>query len=149
LNSYRWLQVYDRVQYVYTAAIWRPRCLNEPNGKPKNMKALYRVGPDDTTTPAIALQRRFQITVVEETAKANLDYPARPKDVIKICTYGYSNWTLFSEPSFEGISHCLSHPTEMDCSHNSDIGLPGIGSAIRGCDLSTETIAKMKMDFAS
>jgi len=114
------------------------------------MTALYRVGPDDTSTPAIAFQRQFQITVVEKTAEANLDYPpVIPSQGIRFCTYGYSNWTLFSEPNFEGISQCVSHSREMDCFHNGEIEIPSVGSTIRGCDLSTETIEKVKVNFAS
>jgi len=129
-------------------ANWPPFCLNEANGEVKNMTALYRIGPDDTSTPAIAFQRRFQITVVEKSAESNLDYPPHPSQGIRFCTYGYSNWTLFSENNFEGMFHCLSHSREMGCSHAGQIGLPSVGSAIRGCDLSTETIAKMKVNFA-
>jgi len=141
------LQVYDgENKSAYTAFIRPPRCSNENTRKPKNVTALYRVGPDDTTIPAIAFQRGTQITVVEEAAKANLEYP---EDGIRMCTYGYSNWTVFSQPNFEGISLCISHSTEMDCSRRSKLALPSVGSTIRGCGLSTETIAKMKVDFAS
>jgi len=141
--------VYEGVEFSYLAAIWPPRCLNEPNGAVRNVTALYRVGPDDTSTPAIAFHRRLQITVVEKIAEANLDYPPHPSQGIRFCTYGYSNWTLFSEPNFEGISQCVSHSREMDCFHNGEIEIPSVGSTIRGCDLPTETIAKMKENLVA
>jgi len=103
---------------------------------------VYRLGPEDSSTPAIALygeKTGLQFTVVEKIAEAYLNYTS----VDRACTYGTSEWTLFSEPNFEGNSTCLRHSNEMDCS-TSDRIPQSLGSVIRGCNLSKATIAKMK-----
>jgi len=141
----RWFHVWEGGTISWFGEISEPSCHNGTEGIVSRLEGLYRLGPADSSTPAIVfLGKELQFTIVEKIAEAYLDYTYM--NYYRVCTYGTSEWTLFSEPNFEGNSTCLKHSYEMDCTSSASI-TQSIGSVIRGCDLSKATIATMKSLF--
>jgi len=140
--------VYEGGSTGYTGVISTPFCYNGTGEELPNVTALYRMGPADSSTSAIVFYGgKLKFTVVEKMAEAFLDYAHDPGKIdYRACTFGTSEWTLFSENNFEGNSTCLKHSFEMDCTTSRYID-QSVGSVIRGCNLSKATVAETKLLF--
>jgi len=140
------LQMHHR--WIYSAEGWtidnmpKPAfsdslvCLN-PEVVFRNITEVYRVGPADTSTPAISFLHKGALTMVEKKSEAFIDIDQAAVPITYVCTTGSTEWMLFSEKNFAGTSKCFgSNAEQVHCSKPDNAtlkGMPTIGSVIRGC----------------
>jgi len=100
----------------------------------RNITAVYRVGPADTSTPAISFLHNGPVFTYEKTSEAHLGESAAGLPINYVCTTGSTEWMIFSEQNFKGTYKCFGSSTrQVHCAKGETIGLQTMGSVIRGC----------------
>lgn len=126
-------------------------CYNMNSGW-DNVVSLSRVGPADTSTPAVTFKNNPDtIIVIEKVAEAFLNLPNYGGHLTLTFT-GTSSWTFFEQTNFEGKSICWRSTKEIE-SRGTSLGffapsnIKSFGSVLRGCDLSAAEIQNFKVQL--
>jgi len=115
----------------------------------RNITAVYRVGPADTSTPAISFLYDGPIFTIEETSEAWLDRNVAGRPIKYVCTTGNTEWMIFSEKDFKGTTKCFGSTTsQVNCLKMELMGLQSIGSVIRGCNNTNKSISRLPTELS-
>lgn len=113
--------------------------------------AVRRLGPEDTTKPAIVFYSGSGVTdyvINERLADANISIPLNTFSHA-IITYGSSDWTLFERENFEGRAVCLETPGVVRLSklYEPHLNILTVRSLIKGCNFSREYIEELRRNY--